>query len=132
MITYALGGRVAEELMFNEITTGAANDIERATDLARRMVRQWGMSDRLGPINYGDSHKEVFLGKDYSHVREYSEETAMQIDNEVRTIIMGCMEDAKKILTDKKELLHRLAETLIEKETLNADEITAIIGTTPL
>lgn len=132
MITYALGGRVAEELMFNEITTGAANDIERATDLARRMIRQWGMSDRLGPINYGDSHKEVFLGKDYSHVREYSEETAMQIDNEVRTIIMGCMEDAKKILTDKKELLHRLAETLIEKETLNADEITAIIGTTPL
>ncbi|MBM3162060.1 MAG: ATP-dependent metallopeptidase FtsH/Yme1/Tma family protein [Chlorobi bacterium] len=129
MITYALGGRVAEELIFNEITTGAANDIERATDLARRMVRQWGMSDKLGPINYGDSHKEVFLGKDYSHIREYSEETALQIDNEVRKIIIECMENAKKILSEKKELLHRLAGSLIEKETLNANEIAAIIGT---
>jgi len=128
MITYALGGRVAEELIFNEITTGAANDIERATDLARRMVRQWGMSEKLGPINYGDSHKEVFLGKDYSHIREYSEETALQIDNEVRNIIIKCMDNAKKILIEKKELLHRLAMTLVEKETLDAKEIAAIIG----
>ena len=130
IITYALGGRVAEELVFNEITTGAANDIERATDLARRMVRQWGMSDKLGPINYGDSHKEVFLGKDYSHIREYSEETALQIDNEVSKIIIECMDNAKRILSEKKELLHRLADNLIEKETLNAEEIAAIIGTT--
>lgn len=129
MITYALGGRVAEELVFNEITTGAANDIERATDLARRMVRQWGMSEKLGPINYGDSHKEVFLGKDYSHIREYSEETAMQIDNEVRKIIIECMDNAKAILHEKKELLDKLAVSLIEKETLNAKEIEAIIGT---
>jgi cell division protease FtsH len=98
MITYALGGRVAEELVFNETSTGAANDIEKATDIARRMVRQWGMSEKLGPINYGDSHKEVFLGKDYSHIREYSEETALQIDVEVRNIIMACMENAKSIL----------------------------------
>lgn len=130
IITYALGGRAAEELVFNEITTGAANDIERATDLARRMVRQWGMSDKLGPINYGDSHKEVFLGKDYSHIREYSEETALQIDNEVSKIIIECMDNAKRILSEKKELLHRLADNLIEKETLNAEEIAAIIGTT--
>jgi len=129
IITYALGGRAAEELVFNEITTGAANDIERATDLARRMVRQWGMSDRLGPINYGDSHKEVFLGKDYSHIREYSEETALQIDNEVSKIIIECMDNAKKILSEKQEMLHRLAENLIEKETLNAEEIAAIVGT---
>ena len=129
MITYALGGRVAEELVFDEITTGAANDIERATDIARRMVRQWGMSDKLGPINYSDGHKEVFLGKDYSHIREYSEETAMQIDNEVRKIIIDCMDNARTILSEKKELLHRLADTLIEKETLNAGEIDAIIGT---
>ncbi|NTV08137.1 MAG: ATP-dependent zinc metalloprotease FtsH, partial [Chlorobium limicola] len=129
MITYALGGRVAEELVFDEITTGAANDIERATDIARRMVRQWGMSDKLGPINYSDGHKEVFLGKDYSHIREYSEETAMQIDNEVRKIIIDCMDNARAILNEKKELLHRLADTLIEKETLNAGEIDAIIGT---
>ncbi len=129
MITYALGGRVAEELTFHEVSTGAANDIEKATDIARRMVRQWGMSDKLGPINYGDSHKEVFLGKDYSHIREYSEETALQIDNEVRDIIMGSMENARTILTEKSEALHQLAGALIEKESLNAMEIKEIIIT---
>jgi cell division protease FtsH len=126
MITYALGGRVAEELIFNEISTGAANDIEKATDIARRMVRQWGMSEKLGPINYGDSQKEVFLGKDYSHIREYSEEIALQIDIEVRNIIMACMENAKKILSEKRAVLQRLAEILIEKESLNAMEINEI------
>ncbi|EAT59004.1 ATP-dependent zinc metalloprotease FtsH [Chlorobium ferrooxidans] len=130
MITYALGGRVAEELVFQESTTGAANDIEKATDIARRMVRQWGMSDKLGPINYGDSHKEVFLGKDYSHIREYSEETALQIDVEVRNIIMSCMENARKILSENRDILHRLAGLLIEKESLNAKEIAEIIGHT--
>ncbi|NHQ59314.1 ATP-dependent metallopeptidase FtsH/Yme1/Tma family protein [Chlorobium sp. BLA1] len=130
MITYALGGRVAEELVFQESSTGAANDIEKATDIARRMVRQWGMSDKLGPINYGDSHKEVFLGKDYSHIREYSEETALQIDVEVRNIIMSCMENAKKILSENRDILHRLAGLLIEKESLNAKEIAEIIGHT--
>ena len=128
MITYALGGRVAEELVFNECSTGAANDIEKATDLARRMVRQWGMSEALGPINYGDSHKEVFLGKDYSHIREYSEETALQIDVEVRNIIMACMQNAKNILKEKSSVLHRLADILIEKESLNAVEIAEITG----
>ena len=128
MITYALGGRVAEDIIFHETSTGAANDIEKATDIARRMVRQWGMSETLGPINYGDSHKEVFLGKDYSHIREYSEETALQIDIEVRNIIMTCMENAKRILNEKSSILHRLAGVLIEKESLNANEIKAIIG----
>lgn len=128
MITYALGGRVAEDIMFHEMSTGAANDIEKATDIARRMVRQWGMSETLGPINYGDSHKEVFLGKDYSHIREYSEETALQIDIEVRNIIMSCMENAKRILNEKNEILQRLAVILIEKESLNAKEIMEIIG----
>jgi len=129
MITYALGGRVAEELTFNEVSTGAANDIEKSTDIARRMVRQWGMSDKLGPINYGDSHKEVFLGKDYSHIREYSEETALQIDIEVRTIIMECMENARTILTERSDTLHKLAIVLMEKESLNAMEIKEIIIT---
>ncbi len=128
MITYALGGRVAEELIFNETSTGAANDIEKATDIARRMVRQWGMSEKIGPINYGDSHKEVFLGKDYSHIREYSEETALQIDIEVRNIIMACMENARKILSEKSDLLHRIAKILIEKESLSAIEIKEITG----
>jgi len=132
MITYALGGRVAEDIMFHESSTGAANDIEKATDIVRRMVRQWGMSETLGPINYGDSHKEVFLGKDYSHIREYSEETALQIDIEVRNIIMTCMENAKTIINEKSAILHRLAELLIEKESLNALEIKAIIGSEQL
>ncbi len=129
IITYALGGRVAEELTFNEISTGAANDIEKATDIARRMVRQWGMSDQIGPINYGDSHKEVFLGKDYSHIREYSEDTARQIDLEVRAIIMGCMDNARTILSEKSGALQKLAGALIEKESLNAMEIKEIIIT---
>ncbi len=127
MITYALGGRVAEALVFNEISTGAANDIEKATDIARKMVRNWGMSDKLGPINYGDGHKEVFLGKDYSHVREYSEETALQIDVEVRNIIMECMQNAQRILTDHRTILEALAGELIEKEALSGEEIDRII-----
>ncbi|RDD29653.1 cell division protein FtsH [Prosthecochloris sp. ZM] len=134
MITYALGGRVAEELIFNEISTGAANDIEKATDIARKMVRNWGMSDKLGPINYGNGHKEVFLGKDYSHVREYSEETALQIDVEVRNIIMECMENAQRILSENKIILQTLAEKLIENEALSGEEIDSIIdsvGTNP-
>ncbi|MBO8093464.1 MAG: ATP-dependent zinc metalloprotease FtsH [Prosthecochloris sp.] len=130
MITYALGGRAAEELIFNETSTGAANDIEKATDIARKMVRSWGMSDKLGPINFGDGHKEVFLGKDYSHIREYSEETALQIDVEVRNIIMECVENAKRILAEKEATLHKLAEVLIEKEALDGEEIDAIIEET--
>uniref|UniRef100_Q3ATL1 ATP-dependent zinc metalloprotease FtsH n=1 Tax=Chlorobium chlorochromatii (strain CaD3) TaxID=340177 RepID=Q3ATL1_CHLCH len=130
MISYALGGRAAEELIFNEVSTGASNDIERATDIARRMVRQWGMSEKLGPVNYDSgTHREVFLGKDYSHVREYSETTALHIDNEVHAIISGCMEQAKTILTTKQELLHRLALQLIEKESLSAAEIAELTGT---
>ncbi|MEC9486226.1 MAG: ATP-dependent zinc metalloprotease FtsH [Prosthecochloris sp.] len=134
MITYALGGRVAEELIFNETSTGAANDIEKATDIARKMVRNWGMSEKLGPINFGDGHKEVFLGKDYSHVREYSEETALQIDVEVRKIIMECMENARTIMSDHEDALHKLAEALIEKEALSGEEVDALIretGATP-
>jgi cell division protease FtsH len=127
MITYALGGRAAEELVFNEVSTGAANDIEKATEIARKMVRNWGMSEKLGPINYGDGHKEVFLGKDYSHVREYSEDTALQIDVEVRRIITECMDNARKILTAHMRILHEMSARLIEKESLDADEIETII-----
>jgi cell division protease FtsH len=127
MITYALGGRAAEELVFNETSTGAANDIEKATEIARKMVRSWGMSEKLGPINYGDSHKEVFLGKDYSHVREYSEETALQIDVEVRRIITECMDNARKILAAHTSILHEMANLLVEKESLDSAEIDAIV-----
>jgi cell division protease FtsH len=128
MITYALGGRAAEELIFKETSTGAANDIEKATEIARKMVRSWGMSEKLGPVNYGDSHKEVFLGKDYSHVREYSEETALQIDIEVRKIVTECMDNARRILASHTKTLHALAMQLVEKESLDAGDIEAIIS----
>jgi len=128
MITYALGGRAAEEIVFNEVSTGAGNDIERATELARKMVCEWGMSERLGPLNYGSKHQEVFLGRDFGRVRDYSEETAVAIDSEVRHIVSECMENARRILTDHIDILHRLAKTLIERETLTASEIDRIIA----
>ncbi|MCS7013448.1 MAG: ATP-dependent zinc metalloprotease FtsH [Chloroherpetonaceae bacterium] len=128
MITYALGGRAAEEIVFSEISTGAGNDIERATELARKMVCEWGMSERLGPLNYGTKHQEVFLGRDFGRVRDYSEETAVAIDSEVRHIVSECMANARRILTEHIDILHRLAKALIERETLSASEIDRVIA----
>ncbi|MCS6990046.1 MAG: ATP-dependent zinc metalloprotease FtsH [Chloroherpetonaceae bacterium] len=128
MITYALGGRAAEDIVFHEISTGAGNDIERATELARKMVCEWGMSEKLGPLNYGSKHQEVFLGRDFGRVRDYSEETAVAIDTEVRHIVMSCMQEAKRILTENIDALHRLAKTLMERETLDGAEIDKVIA----
>ncbi len=128
MITYALGGRAAEEIIFHEISTGAGNDIERATELARKMVCEWGMSEKLGPLNYGSKQQEVFLGRDFGRMRDYSEETAVAIDSEVRHIVMTCMQEAKRILTENIDILHRLAKTLIERETLDNMEIDKVIS----
>ncbi len=128
MITYALGGRAAEDIVFHEISTGAGNDIERATELARKMVCEWGMSEKLGPVNYGSKQQEVFLGRDFGRLRDYSEETAIAIDSEVRHIIVTCMQEAKRILTENIDILHRLAKTLIERETLSNAEIDKIIA----
>ncbi|KER10780.1 MAG: cell division protein FtsH [[Candidatus Thermochlorobacteriaceae] bacterium GBChlB] len=127
-ITYALGGRAAEELIFNEISTGAGNDIERATELARKMVCEWGMSERLGPLNYGSKHQEVFLGRDFGRTRDYSEETAQTIDSEVRHIVSECMANARRILSEQIDVLHRLAKTLIERESLDAADIDRVIA----
>ncbi|MFQ3609803.1 MAG: ATP-dependent zinc metalloprotease FtsH, partial [Chloroherpetonaceae bacterium] len=110
MITYALGGRAAEDIIYHEISTGAGNDIERATELARKMVCEWGMSEKLGPLNYGAKHQEVFLGRDFGRIRDYSEETAVAIDSEVRHIVVTCMQEAKRILTEHIDILHRLAK----------------------
>jgi cell division protease FtsH len=128
MITYALGGRAAEEVIFNEISTGAGNDIERATDLARKMVTEWGMSDKLGPINYGSKQQEVFMGRDLGQSRNYSTETAVAIDNEVRHIVLTCMENARQILRENLNVLHRLSKALLVRETLTGDEIDQIIA----
>ncbi len=128
MITYALGGRAAEEIIYHEISTGAGNDIERATELARKMVCEWGMSEKLGPLNYGSKQQEVFLGRDFGRMRDYSEETAVAIDSEVRHIVITCMQEAKRILTENIDILHRLAKTLVERETLDNVEIDKVIA----
>jgi cell division protease FtsH len=127
MISYAMGGRAAEKLVFNELTTGAGNDIERATQLARKMVCEWGMSDKLGPLTFGKKEEEIFLGREISQHRDYSEETAMIIDEEVKKIVNSCMERAEKILSANIAILHRLSEALLEREILDGEEIDKII-----
>ncbi len=126
-ICMAMGGRIAEELVFNEISSGAANDIERATETARAMVCRWGMSSKLGPLAFGAREGEVFLGRDLYTRPDYSEETARQIDAEVREIVMSCYERAKKLLQENFDTLNRIADGLIEYETLEADDVETLV-----
>ena len=125
-ITTFLGGRVAEEIIFGDITTGASNDIKRATSTARAMVMQYGMSDKLGLIAYGDDGDEVFIGRDLAHTRSYSEEVAKEIDKEVHDIIDQCHADAKKIISQHMGVLHKCADLLLEKEKIQRDEFEAL------
>jgi cell division protease FtsH len=127
MITYMLGGRAAEKLVFNQFTTGAGNDIERATELARKMVCEWGMSEKLGPMSYGAKEEEIFLGREITKTRNFSENTAVAIDAEVRLIVTGAMKRADKILKDNTKVLHRLSNALLEREILDSEEIDKII-----
>ena len=127
MITYMLGGRAAEKLVFNQFTTGAGNDIERATELARKMVCEWGMSEKLGPMSYGAKEEELFLGREITKTRNFSENTAVAIDAEVRLIVTGAMKRADKILKDNIKVLHRLSNALLEREILDSEEIDKII-----
>jgi cell division protease FtsH len=119
------GGRVAEEMVFgrSKITTGAGNDIERATNIARRMVTQFGMSDALGPIAVGEAEHEVFLGRELSQRREVSDRTAQTVDSEIKRILDEAYEGAAQVLRDNRDLLDEIAEALLERETLDADEI---------
>ncbi|MEZ0313446.1 MAG: ATP-dependent zinc metalloprotease FtsH [Myxococcota bacterium] len=121
------GGRIAEELVFNEMTTGAGNDIERATDLARKMVCEWGMSEKLGPLTFGKKEESIFLGREIGQQQEYSEQTAVEIDQEVRAILMAQYARAKKVLSEHMEALHRISEALIVYETLEAHEINDLV-----
>jgi cell division protease FtsH len=123
MITYALGGRAAEKIIFNQFTTGAGNDIERATEIARKMVCEWGMSERLGPLAYGQKEEEIFLGREITRSKNYSESTAIAIDEEVKRIVTTCMNRAEQILRENIESLHRLASALLEREILDGEEI---------
>ena len=122
-ICMALGGRVAEELVIKDITTGASNDLERVTEMAKKMVTEWGMSEKLGLVTYGSNSQTVFLGKDMETHNAYSEETAMTIDEEMHSIINAAHDRATKILTDNRVILDNMARVLIEKETIYADEV---------
>ena len=126
MIAYAMGGRAAELLIFGQLTTGAGNDIERATSLARKMVCEWGMSP-LGPLTFGAKQEEIFLGREISQHRDYSEQTAIAIDESVRGIVLKGMQRADDILRDHKDVLDRLSEALLEREILDSDEIDIIL-----
>ncbi len=129
-IAILMGGRVAEELVFNQRTTGASNDIERATQMARRMVCEWGMSEKMGPLSFGKREEQIFLGREIAQHRDYSEATAIRIDEEVRTIIEENYQRAKDILTQHTDLLNLIATALLEKETLDIRDIDKIIGET--
>ena len=127
-IAILLGGRIAEDKIFNEVTTGAGNDLERATDMARKMVCEWGMSDKLGPLTFGKKEEQIFLGKEIGQQRNYSESTAVEIDNEIRRIVDENCEKATKLLADNIETLKRIAENLLERETLDTEDLTAILN----
>jgi cell division protease FtsH len=133
-LTILMGGRLAEEIIFGreKITSGASSDIDQATRLARAMVTKWGFSDRLGVVSYGENQDEVFLGHSVSRTQNVSEETARIIDEEVKRLVQAGYDEAKRILTERIEDLHKLAKALLEYETLTGDEITnALKGVMP-
>ena len=121
-----LGGRVAEELTFESVTSGASNDLERVTAIARKMVCEWGMSEKIGPLTLGEKEGEVFLGKDMGHMKNYSESMAVEVDSEIRRIVMENYEITRKTLKEHQQKLIDLSEVLLEKETLDGDEIRRI------
>ncbi len=127
-LAYALGGRVAEEMVFHDPTTGAANDIEKATDMARKMVMEYGMSERVGAIRLGQSDGEVFLGRDYGHQRDYSEEIAAIVDEEVRRLVEAAHDEAWHVINDNRDILDHLVLELLEKETLGTKELAEIFA----
>ena len=127
-IAILLGGRAAEELILKDFTTGAGNDIERATNLARKMVCEWGMSETMGPLAYGKKEEQIFLGREFATHKDYSEDTAKRIDQEVTKLVSSSYERAKQLLIDHMDLLNKIASELLEKEVLNTAELDAIVG----
>jgi len=126
-VTVMLGGRVAEQIIFQEISTGAQNDLDRATDLVRKIICEYGMSEKLGPITFGKGQGEVFLGRDFSRARNYSEEIAYDIDKELKQIIEDCYRKAETILTEGRSKLEKIADILLTQETIEADELEEIL-----
>ncbi len=127
-IIVSLGGRVAEELVFDDITTGASQDIKQATSLARQMVTKYGFSTKLGLVNYGSDDDEVFIGRDIGHMRQYSEEVAGQIDDEVKRLIDACYAKAREIIQAHMEVLKRCAALLLEKERISGEEFASLFA----
>jgi len=130
-ITILLGGRAAEEIVFQQQTTGAGNDLEKATEMARKMVCEWGMSEKMGPLTFGKAEEHVFLGREVSRPKDYSEETAVIIDSEIKRIVTDSASRAKHLLDSNLEKLHALARALLERETLDGEEIHRILATRP-
>lgn len=128
MLKSLLGGRIAEEIIFKDISTGASNDIERATDIAKNMVTVYGMSDKLGPVCYDNEGENVFIGRDYGRTKVYSEEVQYAIDQEIKDFILKAKEEATQILLEHKDKLEKLAQTLLEKETINRKEFLEVLG----
>jgi cell division protease FtsH len=127
-IAILMGGRAAEEIVLKSQTTGAGNDIERATELARKMVCDYGMSEDLGPLAFGKSEEQIFLGREIAQHRDYSELTAQRIDEEVKNIVTGAYEKTSRFIHDNLETLHKMANALLEKETLSAKDIDEIMA----
>ena len=123
-----LGGRASEDIVFGELSTGAQDDLEKATDIARDMVMRWGMSEKLGHLTFGRREEQIFLGRDIAEERNYSESTAVEIDKEIRKIIEECYKRAKDELTANVDKLKALAETLLEKEVLDLEEVKKIVS----
>ncbi len=128
-VTYALAGRVAEQLVFNEISTGAQDDLDKSTRLVRRMIMEYGMSEELGPVTYGEKEEQVFLGRDISRHRNFSETVAHSIDREVRRIVDRCYHQAEEILKNNREKLDLIVTALLERETLKGEEFEALLAT---
>lgn len=130
-IAILMGGRLSEEVFLGRITTGASNDIERATELARKMVCEFGMSN-LGPLTFGKKEEQIFLGREIAQHQDYSEDTAIKIDQEVKRIVIEQYERARRIILDNRDALARLAETLLERESLDAFQIRRVVAGLPL
>jgi len=126
-LSVLLGGRAAEEIALKHTTTGAGNDLERATELARKMVTEWGMSEKLGPLTFGKKDEQIFLGREIARHKDYSEKTAVDIDEEVKRIVIEAYNTSKNLLTENQDLLEAFAKALLEKETMDRAEIDSLI-----
>jgi cell division protease FtsH len=127
-ICILLGGRIAEEITLGSITTGAGNDLERATDLARKMVCEWGMSDSMGPLTFGKKEEQIFLGREIAQHQDYSEDTALKIDHEVKRFVTDAYSRAQTILMEHKPRLIEMAEALLLRETLDAEQVRRVVA----